>query len=152
MDCFGISSFSVPFCHPHPLGCLLSVLRNRCCFTVKTLWHSSFSISVQMLFLYYVAGRVSTIFIWHSLCGHVETQLVFHIWKLHLALILIYWLVNSSTLTLQSFNLPKDCYYWSCSAWHWFLLILATLLDLFLIRQSGVQQLIKLDGGRTEVR
>lgn len=41
--------------------------------------------------------------------------------NLNLALILIYWLVNSSTLTLQPFSLPKGCSYWSSSAWHWFI-------------------------------
>lgn len=91
------------FSHPHPLHWETDIVN---------------TVTLTLFFLCAEAIIDSTLcLMWHSSCGYVGTQLLQMFSLLLLPhrkaqpalLILIYWLVNSSVLTLQSFNLPKDC-------------------------------------------
>lgn len=126
MGCFVLGffgSFSVPFvtsAHSH----IIFLYRKTDAVYCETHWQSPFSVSVQKPSLFCVVGTFNTVvfdktlLLWACrdtvvVCVYPPTVTIVE----SLALILIYWLVNSSILTPQSFNLPKDCHYWSCSAW-----------------------------------
>ncbi len=148
--CFG--SFSVPLLSPTPTRVSSFFIEKQTQVYCAAHWWSPFSASVQKPFLFYVVGNSSTVFdvtllLWAcrdtvAACVYPPTVTIVE------SFTLIYWLVSSSILTPQSFNLPKDCHNWSCSAW--FISspacsMLAALPGLFYVRQPGF---MKIDGGR----
>lgn len=115
---FWICSPSVPFV-AHTRSAIGFLYREQVSFTVNLIG-IHYSVTVQKQCWFYVDGTSHTMFCELFFWGCSFTYVCFPpsltILESPTWCSLIYWPVNSSTSTLQFFNLPNDCCYWSCFA------------------------------------
>lgn len=76
MYCFGLFSL----CHPHPHVYHLSLLRNRCALLWNPGTVTIFCLCAEAIFD--LCCWQTLLLTWHSFCGHVETQLLLHMFFL----------------------------------------------------------------------